>query len=55
MKRLAVLDLDVGEPEIEEVVARIYRENEALRKPGADAPPEGAAPGFVAHRGVRRG
>ena len=52
---LPVLDLAVGEPDIEEVVARIYRENEAAWKAGADAPAEGAAPGFVTHRGVRRG
>jgi ABC-2 type transport system ATP-binding protein len=55
VRDLPVLDLAVGEPDIEEVVARIYRENEALRRPGAVAPVEGAAPGFVAHRGVRRG
>jgi ABC-2 type transport system ATP-binding protein len=55
VRELPVLDLAVGEPDIEEVVARIYRENEALWRAGSVAPPEGAAPGFVTHRGVRRG
>ncbi len=55
VRDLPVLDLAVGEPDIEEVVARIYRENDALRKAGEDALAEGAAPGVVAHRGVRRG
>ena len=55
VRDLPVLDLAVGEPDIEEVVARIYRENAALRRPDAPAPSEGAAPGFVAQRGVRRG
>ena len=55
VRDLHVLDLAVGEPDIEEVVARIYRENAALRKTGADAPSEGGAPGVIAHRGVRRG
>ena len=32
VRDLPVLDLAVGEPDIEEVVARIYRENAALRK-----------------------
>ena len=34
MPRLNVLDLSVGEPDIEEVVARIYRENAAAREAG---------------------
>ena len=55
VRDLPVLDLAVGEPDIEEVVARIYRENAALRRPDAEALAEGAAPGVVAHRGVRRG
>ncbi|HEV8269241.1 MAG TPA: hypothetical protein VGR00_13440, partial [Thermoanaerobaculia bacterium] len=32
VNRYPVLDLSVGEPDIEEVVARIYRENAALRR-----------------------
>jgi ABC-2 type transport system ATP-binding protein len=55
VRGLPVLDLAVGEPDIEEVVARIYRENAALRRPDTEALPEGGAPGVVAHRGVRRG
>jgi len=55
VRGLPVLDLAVSEPDIEEVVARIYRENAALRRPDAPPPSEGAAPGFVAQRGVRRG
>jgi ABC-2 type transport system ATP-binding protein len=55
VRDLPVLDLAVGEPDIEEVVSRIYRENAALRRPDAPPPSEGAAPGFVAQRGVRRG
>ena len=55
VRGLPVLDLAVSEPDVEEVVSRIYRENAALRRPDAAPPVEGAAPGFVAHRGVRRG
>lgn len=55
VRSLPVLDLAVSEPDVEEVVARIYRENAALRRPDAPPAAEGAAPGPVAHRGVRRG
>ena len=55
VRGLPVLDLAVSEPDVEEVVARIYRENAALRRTDAPSPSEGAAPGFVSHRGVRRG
>jgi ABC-2 type transport system ATP-binding protein len=40
VNRFNVLDLQVGEPDIEEVVARIYRENAALRKAGPDVDDE---------------
>jgi ABC-2 type transport system ATP-binding protein len=46
VNRFAVLDLSVSEPDIEEVVARIYRETAALRK-ASDVEAEGD-PGFAA-------
>ncbi len=55
VNRLPVLDLSVSEPDIEEVVARIYRENAALHRAegGADEPP--APRPETIRRGVRRG
>ncbi len=53
VNRYPVLDLSVAEPDIEEVVARIYRENAALRR--ASDLPAGDAPSPARVRGVRRG
>ena len=55
VNRFDVLDLSVSEPDIEEVVSRIYRENAALRK--SDAPEMEDAPRFEQGtlRHVRRG